>query len=99
MKSEQAVLPNPCLEEEEAEVKNEWIYTSTPQYAFMAWCLVVEAQGQLCLYLLPSIPGSSEWSLPLRFSDKNFVNISHLFHAPFIPRSPHSPHLDHANNA
>jgi hypothetical protein len=23
-----------------AEVKNEWIYTSTPQYAFMAWCSV-----------------------------------------------------------
>jgi hypothetical protein len=20
--------------------KNEWSYTSTPQYAFMAWCLV-----------------------------------------------------------
>jgi hypothetical protein len=24
--------------------KNEWSYTSTPQYAFMAWCLV-KAQG------------------------------------------------------
>jgi hypothetical protein len=23
-----------------AEVKNEWSYTSTPQYVFMAWCLV-----------------------------------------------------------
>jgi hypothetical protein len=23
-----------------AEVKNAWSYTSTPQYAFMAWCLV-----------------------------------------------------------
>jgi hypothetical protein len=23
-----------------AEVKNAWLYTSTPQYAFMAWCLV-----------------------------------------------------------
>jgi hypothetical protein len=23
-----------------AEVKNAWIYTSTPQYAFMAWCSV-----------------------------------------------------------
>jgi hypothetical protein len=30
--------------------KNEWNYTSTPQYAFMAWCLV-KAQGQLYLYL------------------------------------------------
>jgi hypothetical protein len=23
-----------------AEVKNEWSYTSTPQYAFMAWCSI-----------------------------------------------------------
>jgi hypothetical protein len=23
-----------------AEIKNTWSYTSTPQYAFMAWCLV-----------------------------------------------------------
>jgi len=30
--------------------KNALIYTSTPQYAFMAWCSV-KAQGQL--YLLP----------------------------------------------
>jgi hypothetical protein len=33
-----------------AEVKNAWSYTSTPQYAFMAWCSV-KAQGQLYLYL------------------------------------------------
>jgi hypothetical protein len=33
-----------------AEVKNAWNYTSTPQYAFMAWCLV-KAQEQLYLYL------------------------------------------------
>jgi hypothetical protein len=30
--------------------KNEWSYTSTPQYAFMAWCSV-KAQGHLYLYL------------------------------------------------
>jgi hypothetical protein len=29
-----------------AEVKNAWSYTSTPVYAFKAWCLV-KAQGQL----------------------------------------------------
>jgi hypothetical protein len=23
-----------------AEVKNEWRYTSTPQYVFMSWCLI-----------------------------------------------------------
>jgi hypothetical protein len=31
--------------------KNEWSYTSTPQYTFMVWCLV-KGQGQLYLYLL-----------------------------------------------
>jgi hypothetical protein len=34
-----------------AQVKDAWNYTSTPRYAFMAWCSV-KAQGQL--YLLPS---------------------------------------------
>jgi hypothetical protein len=33
------------------EVKNAWIYTSTPQYALMAWCSV-KTQGQPYLYLL-----------------------------------------------
>jgi hypothetical protein len=31
-----------------AEVKNAWSYTSTPQYAFMAWCSL-KAQGHLYL--------------------------------------------------
>jgi hypothetical protein len=34
-----------------AEVKFAWSYTSTPQYAFMAWCSV-KVQGQLYLHLL-----------------------------------------------
>jgi hypothetical protein len=29
--------------------KNKWSYTSTPQYASMAWCSV-KAQGKLYLY-------------------------------------------------
>jgi hypothetical protein len=33
--------------------ENEWSYTSTPQYALIAWCLV-KAQGQFYLYLLES---------------------------------------------
>jgi hypothetical protein len=32
-------------------VSNEWSYTSTPPYAFVAWCLV-KAHGQLYIYLL-----------------------------------------------
>jgi hypothetical protein len=35
--------------------KNEWGYTSTPQYAFMAWCSV-KAQRRLYLYLCLSRP-------------------------------------------
>jgi len=31
-----------------AEIKNAWSYTSTLQYAFMAWCSV-KAQGQVFL--------------------------------------------------
>jgi hypothetical protein len=61
--------------------KNEWSYTSTPQYAFMAWCSV-KAQGQLYFYhsniILPSTPRSSEWFLPFRLPDQNFVSISLL---------------------
>jgi hypothetical protein len=35
-----------------ARSKNAWSYTSSSQYAFMAWCSV-KAQGQLYLYLSP----------------------------------------------
>jgi len=31
--------------------KNEWSYTSTPQYAFLAWCLV-KAKGKLYLFMV-----------------------------------------------
>jgi hypothetical protein len=34
-----------------AEVNNSWSCTSTPQYAFMAWCSVKKARGKLCLIL------------------------------------------------
>jgi hypothetical protein len=33
------------------DIKNAWSYTSTPQYAFMAW-YSVKAQGQLYLFLI-----------------------------------------------
>jgi hypothetical protein len=40
-----------------AEVKNPWSYTSTPQYAFMAW-YSDKAQGELYLYYLPPLLAS-----------------------------------------
>jgi len=40
---------------------------------------------------LPSISRSSEWSLPFRFSDQNFVCISHLSHTYYKPHPSHPP--------
>jgi hypothetical protein len=57
-----------------AKVKNAWSYTSTPQYVFMAWCLV-KAQGQL---YVPFTSTSPKWCLPFDFYDQNCIRISHL---------------------
>jgi len=38
----------------------------------------------------PPIPASSEWSLPLRFSDQNFVSIFHLSQACYLLHMCHS---------
>jgi hypothetical protein len=35
-----------------ADFKKTWVYTSTPLYVFMAWCLINEAQGQFYFYYL-----------------------------------------------
>jgi hypothetical protein len=35
-----------------SEVKNAWSYNSTPQYAFMAWCLVKKSTGTTLPLLL-----------------------------------------------
>jgi hypothetical protein len=42
--------------------KNEWSYTSTPQYAFMAWCLVKHTDNFTFIEQLLSL--SSPLSLP-----------------------------------
>jgi hypothetical protein len=34
--------------------------------------------------ILQPMPRSSKWSLPLRFSDQNFVHISHLSHESYM---------------
>jgi hypothetical protein len=41
--------------------------------------------------ILTSTPRSSEWSLPFRFHDQNFVCTSHLTHAYHMPHSSHPP--------
>jgi hypothetical protein len=47
---------------------------------------------------LPSMPRSSEWPLPLRFSDHHLISISHISHACYMPRQPHPPWFNHSNN-
>jgi hypothetical protein len=36
-----------CSPPSSAEVRNVWSYTSTPQYIFMAWCLIKQ---EICLH-------------------------------------------------
>jgi hypothetical protein len=43
-----------------AEVKNAWSCTSTPQYVFMAWCSV-KTQGKFYLYLMRATWNVSRW--------------------------------------
>jgi len=49
-------------------------------------------------FILQSKPGSSKWSLSLRFSHQNPVFTSPLLHTCYIPPSSHSPRFDHPNN-
>jgi len=48
--------------------------------------------------IFPSMAKRSELSLPFRFSDKNFVCISHLSRACYTPLPSHTLSFDHPNN-
>jgi len=48
--------------------------------------------------IILSILTSSDWSLPLRFSDPRFERIFHLSHACYVHRPSHPPYLDRPNN-
>jgi len=39
----------------------------------------------------PSMPRSSKWSLPFRFSNQNIICISHISHACYMSLPSHSP--------
>jgi len=51
-----------------------------------------------CNIILPYMPRSSAWSNTFRFSNQNFVCISHILYAFYMPHLSHSPWLDHTNN-
>ena len=48
--------------------------------------------------IFPSTPGSSKWSLSLRFPQQNPVYISPLPHMCYTPRSSHSSRFYHPSN-
>jgi hypothetical protein len=47
--------------------------------------------------IIPSTSRSSNWSLPFRFPNQNFIYISHLSHVCYMPY-PYNPWCDHPNN-
>jgi hypothetical protein len=48
--------------------------------------------------ILPPKPKPSEWSLPFRLSNRNFVRISRPSHASYMSRPSHPSSFDHPNN-
>jgi hypothetical protein len=68
-----------------AKVKNAWSYTSTPQYAFMAWCLVKHRDTFTFTFTV----NTAEYFLPEHhaFLKELFINFRALlpFLMPIIP--------------
>jgi hypothetical protein len=63
-----------------AEVKNAWSYTSTHQYAFMAWCLV-KHRYKFLFYLTFTCPAyiSVSLSVSVRISNQDIYIYIYIF--------------------
>jgi hypothetical protein len=74
-----------------AEVKNAWSCISTPQYVFMAWCLVKHRDNFTFTFYfahlhimprlrmrgtIPPLPNTSSWHLSLRKTTKTSVRMA-----------------------
>jgi hypothetical protein len=64
-----------------------------PVHPFPSYCPKIHSN-----IIFPSTTRSSDWSLHIRFSDRNFVCISQLSHACYMPRSSRPPWFDDASN-
>jgi hypothetical protein len=64
-----------------------------PLHAFPPYFLKIHSN-----ITLPSTPRSSEWCLPFKFSDQNFVYISHLSHPYHTSQKSHPSKIYHLNN-
>jgi hypothetical protein len=66
-----------------------WIQSTAPNTVSLRFILILSSHLCLC----------SEWSLPFRLSNQNFVRISHLPNAHHVPRPSHTLWCDHINNS
>jgi hypothetical protein len=53
--------------------KNDWSYTSTPQYAFMVWCLVKQGQLYLTFTFNINVEFCCVWNKILAMSKENIT--------------------------
>jgi len=78
---------------------------TSDHHLFLSWASSIQSTSPTSHFLkihfnitLPSTPGSSKWSLSLRFSHQNPVYTSPLPHTCYMHRTSHSYRFDHQNN-
>jgi hypothetical protein len=64
----------------------------------LSWARCIHSRNIHCSYILPSTTKCPTWSLPFRFPDQNFVQISRLSQLYYMPRPSHPSWSHHPNN-